>query len=76
MQLGVLEAIVSLLEDNGPPTKLNGANNGTSIVAMRPLADDEVIRLQALEVLAIFASGKHSNYHLITYSELADTDSS
>ena len=61
VQLGVLEPIVKLLEDNKAPAKLNGKNHGTGPFAMRPLNDDEVIRLQALEVLAIFASGRLSH---------------
>jgi len=57
VELGVLEPIVALLEANRPPAKLNGKSNA-SPVATRPMADDEAVRLQALEVLAIFASGR------------------
>jgi armadillo repeat-containing protein 8 len=59
VELGVLEPIVALLEENRPPAKLNGKSNSAGLAATRPLADDEVVRLQALEVLAIFASGAY-----------------
>jgi len=59
VELGVLEPIVGLLQDNRTPAKSNGKSNSASPAAARPLSDDEVVRLQALEVLAIFASGRH-----------------
>ena len=58
VRLGALEPVVGVLTTARPPSKLNGKDGRAGHVAIRPLSDEELTRLQALELLAIFASGK------------------
>ncbi|KLU89735.1 armadillo repeat protein [Magnaporthiopsis poae ATCC 64411] len=54
---GVLEPIVVILLSARPPSKLNGKSTRGYVVALRPLSEEEQVRLQAIQLLASFANG-------------------
>ncbi len=60
VRLGALELVVKVLVVARPPARLNGKDSRASHVPARPLTEEEQGRLQALELLAIFASGRET----------------
>ncbi|KAL8366144.1 hypothetical protein RB595_004762 [Gaeumannomyces hyphopodioides] len=54
---GVLEPIVVILLSARPPSRLNGKSTRGHAVALRPLLEEEQVRLQAIQLLASFANG-------------------
>lgn len=57
ISLGVLEPIVLTLCSSRSPSKPNGKDARPQL-AWRPLADEDSVRQQALQLIASFASGK------------------
>lgn len=57
VELGVLDPVVKILSSNRSPAKLNGKESRTHVAHPRPLSEEESVRLQALQILASFASG-------------------
>jgi len=55
---GVLEPIVLTLSASRSPAKPNGKDARTQLVS-RPLSDEDSVKLQALQLVASFANGKH-----------------
>lgn len=55
---GVLEPIVVILLSARPPSKLNGKSTRGYVAALRPLSEEEQVRLQAIQLLASFANGR------------------
>ncbi len=75
VRLGALEPVVKVLVAARSPAKLNGKDSRAGHVAIRPLSEKELTRLQALELLAVFASGKATT-HLSFLSRLPLTTAS
>lgn len=62
IELGILEPIVKVLALNRTPVQPNGKDSQTSSAPTRDLSEEQLARLQALELLGIFASGKDHEY--------------
>lgn len=58
VESGVLEPIVKILQTSRAPASQNGRDFRGAVAHARKLSDEEQVRLQALQLLAIFANGK------------------
>jgi len=66
VELGVLEPIVKALAASRPPAKMNGKDSRANHAPPRPVSEEELARLQALELLAVFASGMDTLFSLLS----------
>ncbi|KAK3315282.1 armadillo-type protein [Apodospora peruviana] len=57
VQQGVLESLVKILQGNRPPSSLGGKESRSYTGHPRNLTEDELVRLQSLQLLASFANG-------------------
>jgi len=58
VEQGVLESLVKLLQTSRSPTRLNGKEARNINGPSKNLAEDELVRLQSLQLLASFANGR------------------
>jgi hypothetical protein len=58
VEFGVLDPVVKMLGSNQSPPKLSARDARDSASFPRQLSEEETVRLQALQVLASFATGE------------------
>lgn len=60
VEQGVLESLVKMLQTSRSPSRFTGKEARNITAHPRVLADDELVRLHALQLIASFANGKSS----------------